>query len=75
LAVQIHMATVNTCNASCHFCVYSHQSNTLPKGVMSMDLYKKIIDEAKTIPVIDSIAFSASRLRSSMRCGMPGWIP
>src|SRR5512137_1074774 len=53
------MATVNTCNAKCHFCMYSKPENTLPKGVMSMDLYKKIIDEAAEIPQIDSIAFSA----------------
>lgn len=59
MGIQIHMATVNTCNARCHFCVYSKPENTLPKGVMSMDLYKKIIDEAATIPQIDSIAFSA----------------
>ena len=57
--IQIHMATVNRCNANCHFCMYGKPENTLPKGVMSMDLYKKIIDDAATIPQIDSIAFSA----------------
>ena len=53
------MATLNTCNATCHFCAYATPENTLPKGVMSMDLYKKIIDDAAGIPQIDSIAFSA----------------
>ena len=53
------MATLNTCNAKCHFCTYASPSNVAPKGVMSMDLYRKIIDEAATIPQIDSIAFSA----------------
>lgn len=53
------MATVNTCNARCNFCVYPKPENTLPKGVMSMDLYRKIIDEAATIPHISHIAFSA----------------
>jgi radical SAM protein with 4Fe4S-binding SPASM domain len=53
------MATLNTCNATCHFCTYASPLNVAPKGVMSMDLYRKIIDEAKEIPQIDSIAFSA----------------
>lgn len=59
MAIQIHMATVNTCNAKCGFCMYSKPENTLPKGVMPMDLFKKIIDDAAEIPQIDSIAFSA----------------
>lgn len=53
------MATINICNGRCHFCVYRSKENTLPKGTMDMALYRKIIDEAKTIPEIDSIAFSA----------------
>jgi radical SAM protein with 4Fe4S-binding SPASM domain len=53
------MATLNTCNARCHFCTYASPLNVAPKGVMSMDLYRKIIDDAKEIPEIDSIAFSA----------------
>lgn len=59
MAIQIHMATVNSCNAKCHFCVYSKPENTLPKGVMDMELYRKIIDDAAGHPQIDSIAFSA----------------
>jgi radical SAM protein with 4Fe4S-binding SPASM domain len=57
--IQLHIATLNTCNASCHFCTYATPENTLPKGVMSMDLYRRIIDDAAGIPEIDSIAFSA----------------
>jgi hypothetical protein len=53
------MGTVNTCNAACHFCPYPTPENTRPKGVMSMELYRKILDEAKDIPQIVSIAFSA----------------
>ena len=59
MSIQIHMATINICNSRCHFCVYRKPENTRPRGTMSMDLYKKIIDEAATIPQIDSIAFSA----------------
>lgn len=59
MAIQLHMATVNTCNARCHFCMYSSDENTYPRGVMDMELYGKIIDDAKTIPEIDCIAFSA----------------
>lgn len=57
--IQLHLATINTCNASCHFCTYASPENTLPKGVMSMDLYRRIIDDAASIPQIDSVAFSA----------------
>jgi radical SAM protein with 4Fe4S-binding SPASM domain len=53
------MATTNTCNAACSFCVYPREENDLPKVTMSMDLYRKIIDEAKDIESIDTIAFSA----------------
>jgi radical SAM protein with 4Fe4S-binding SPASM domain len=59
VGIQLHLATVNTCNARCHFCVYKSPENTLPKGVMDMDLFRKIIDDAASIPQIDSIAFSA----------------
>ena len=57
--IQLHVATVNTCNAACHFCIYSKPENDYPRGVMDMGLYRKIIDEAKTIPQIDSVAFSS----------------
>lgn len=53
------MGTVNTCQAACHFCPYPTPENTRPRGVMSMELYRKILDEAKDIPQIVSIAFSA----------------
>ena len=59
MPIQLHMGTVNTCNAACHFCPYPTPENTRPKGVMSMDLYRKIVDEAAGIPQIVSIAFSA----------------
>jgi len=57
--IQLHIATTNTCNGKCHFCVYPKPENTLPKGVMKMELFHKIIDEAAGHPDIDSIAFSA----------------
>jgi len=59
MQIQLHMATVNTCNAKCGFCMYPKPENTYPKGVMDMDLFRKIIDDAAEIPVIDQVAFSA----------------
>lgn len=59
MAIQIHLATVNSCNAKCHFCTYAKPDNTYPRGVMDMGLFRKIMDEARDIPDIDSIAFSA----------------
>lgn len=59
MAIQLHIATINTCNAKCHFCTYASPENVYPKGVMSMELYRKIIDEAKGIPEVGAIAFSA----------------
>lgn len=57
--VQLHIATINSCNAACHFCVYATPENTYPRGVMDMDLYRKIIDDAQTIPEVTNLAFSA----------------
>jgi len=37
------LETTNICNANCVFCAYQYQER--PKGIMSMDLFKKVIDE------------------------------
>ncbi len=39
---SISIETTNICNANCIFCAYQYQ--TRPKGVMSMDLFRKVID-------------------------------
>lgn len=59
MAIQIQIATVNTCNAACHFCTYPTPENTYPRGVMDMDLFRKIIDDAATIPLMNDVCFSA----------------
>ena len=59
MPIQLHMGTVNTCQCACNFCPYPSAENTRPRGVMSMELYRKIVDEAAGIPEIVSIAFSA----------------
>lgn len=59
MSIQLHVATTNTCSAACNFCIYPSKENTIPKTVMSMELYKKIVDEAKDIESISTIAFSA----------------
>ena len=37
--------TTSVCNASCVFCPYDEIKNMFPHKVMTMDLYKNIIDE------------------------------
>lgn len=59
MAIQIQIATVNTCNAACHFCTYPTAENTYPRGVMDMKLFRKIVDDAATIPQMDDVCFSA----------------
>lgn len=39
----INVETTNICNADCIFCAYQHQSR--PEGIMSMDLYSKVLDD------------------------------
>lgn len=39
----INIEVTNVCNANCTFCAYQYQERTT--GVMSMDLYRKVIDE------------------------------
>lgn len=59
MSIQIHCATTNTCNGRCSFCPYVSPENTRPKGFMTMELFRKIADEAATIPQLSSWAFSA----------------
>ena len=49
--LEIQLETTSTCNANCCFCPYEKLGR---KGnLMSMDLFRKIIDEAVGIPVIN----------------------
>jgi len=57
--LELNFGTTGYCHAKCKFCIYPGPENSkLPKGHMDMALYKKIIDEAATIPQIDVLVFS-----------------
>jgi len=44
---MLHVNNTNICNSNCSFCGYKYQ--TVPEMTMSMELFKKIIDEYDTI--------------------------
>ena len=54
--IQLQLENTSTCNAKCGFCVYPEAERW--GGRMSMDLYKKILDEAGTIPLISQICIT-----------------
>lgn len=59
MALELNFGTTGFCHAKCKFCIYPSEENArLPKGHMSMALYKKIIDEAATIEPINILIFS-----------------
>lgn len=41
--IDLSIETTNICNANCVFCAYQYQERT--KGIMPMELFKKVIDE------------------------------
>jgi MoaA/NifB/PqqE/SkfB family radical SAM enzyme len=52
---HIQLETVTTCNAKCGFC--PHPDLARSYSTMDMDLYRKIIDEVQTLPLIQFIYF------------------
>jgi hypothetical protein len=54
--IQLQIETLNICDARCLFCEYPQMKR--PKGVMPMDLFRKIIDDAAGVPQISSITFT-----------------
>jgi sulfatase maturation enzyme AslB (radical SAM superfamily) len=54
--MQLQIETTNVCDADCVFCMYSQQRR--PKGTMAMPLFRRIVDEAATIPQIDQITLT-----------------
>lgn len=59
MSIQLHFETNGVCNAACVFCTYPSDVNkALPKIPMPMDLFRKIIDDASTIPQITEVAFA-----------------
>lgn len=49
--MQLQIESTNVCNADCCFCEYGAMSR--PKGTMTMPLFRKIVDDAISIPIID----------------------
>lgn len=56
MGLQLQIEVTNTCAYACVFCV--HPQMTRPMGTMPMPLFKKIIDEAATVPVIESVTLT-----------------
>jgi hypothetical protein len=54
--MQLQIENTNVCNARCVFCCYGKMDR--PKGFMSMDLFRKIIDDAADIPLIDKVTIT-----------------
>ena len=53
MSLILHLETISVCNAKCLFCPYPGEKNQArPKGQMSDELYRKIIDDAAAIPQI-----------------------
>jgi len=50
--IEIQIETITTCNAKCHFCIYPEHEDIRGGKVMSMELWKKIMDEVGEIPLI-----------------------
>lgn len=50
MAIQLQLETTSTCNAACVFCPYPTANRH--GGLMKDDLFRKIMDEAATIPYI-----------------------
>lgn len=54
--IQLQLENTSTCNAACNFCVYPEARRW--GGLMSMDLYRKIIEEAAGIATITDICIT-----------------
>lgn len=54
--MQLQIETINVCNADCVFCPYSKM--TRDKGTMDLGLFRKIVDEAVTIPQITHVTLT-----------------
>lgn len=46
--IRIQVENTSVCNASCHFCAYPTLDR--PRTQMPMDLWRKIVDDAATVP-------------------------
>jgi len=48
--IQVQVENTSTCNAACSFCVYPQSKRW--GGLMTTELYQKIVDELVTIPLV-----------------------
>ena len=53
MSIELQIETTSTCNARCHFCIYPEAERW--GGLMTMSLYKKIIDDASQIERISGL--------------------
>lgn len=54
--MQVQTEVTNHCQAACVFC---HWPNMVrPRGIMSMDLFRKIVDESATIPEVNQFTLT-----------------
>lgn len=56
MSIQLQLETTNTCSYNCVFC--PHEKMQRPLGTMSMELYRRIIAEAATIPSIEMVTLT-----------------
>lgn len=54
--MQLQIECTNVCNADCVFCPYTKM--TRAKGTMDLALFRRIVDDAATIPQIDRITIT-----------------
>jgi sulfatase maturation enzyme AslB (radical SAM superfamily) len=54
--MQLQLETIAICNAACVFCPYPTMKRQ--RGTMDMGLFRKIVDEAATIPMIEDITLT-----------------
>jgi hypothetical protein len=53
--IQLQIETSSTCSAACVFCTYPQVAEVRAGKLMPMSLFKRIIDDASTIPQIDTL--------------------
>lgn len=56
MSLQLQIETTNVCQAACCFCPYPTMQRA--KGCMSLPLFRKIVDEAATIPLIERLTLT-----------------
>lgn len=58
MSIQLQVETTTACNKGCHFCPLPDIKPTRDHGTMSMDLFRKIVDEASGIGDIEQLCLT-----------------